>query len=97
MSTFGKEVRKALIDADLNQSTLAERIGCSAAYVSAMLNGDKKVTPAFMHTLEKLGLMTQAIRVESVRARGLLDVSGLDSEEVWELVRRVDSMRGVIP
>lgn len=63
MSSFGKEVRKAMIDADMNQSILAERIGCSAAYVSSVLNGNKVIPPSFMASLESLGLMSQEIRV----------------------------------
>ncbi len=93
--SFRKEVRKALIDAEMNQSHLAEKLGVSPSYVSVMLNGDKTVTPAFLIAITELGLLTPAIRVEYVRARGALDVSGLTSEEVAELVRRVDAMRGI--
>lgn len=97
MSAFGKEVRKALIDADLNQRLLAQRIGVSQAYVSAILNGDKRVPPSFLADVEALGLLTQAMRVEYYRERGTIDIGGLESDEVAELVRRVDAMRGVFP
>lgn len=93
--SFAKELRKALIDADMNQTSLAEKMGVSASYVSAMLNGDKTVTPAFLGAITELGLITPAIRVEYARARGALDISGLTGEEVAELVRRVDAMRGI--
>jgi transcriptional regulator with XRE-family HTH domain len=96
MSTFGKEVRKAMIDADLNQSLLAEEMGVSQAYVSAILNGHKRVPPAFLASIEALGLLTQAMRVEYFRERGTLDIDGLESDEVAELVRRVDAMRGIV-
>ncbi len=96
MSTFGKEVRKALIDADLNQRLLAEKMGVSQALVSAILNGDKRVPPSFLAAIEALGLLTQAMRVEYFRERGALNIEGLDSAEVEELVRRVDAMRGVV-
>lgn len=94
--SFGKEVRKALIDADLNQSSLAERLGVSAAHVSAILNGRKVVPPYFLEALDSLGLLTTEIRVEYFRARGALDITDLSSIEVEELVRRIDSMRGVV-
>lgn len=94
--SFGKEVRKALIDADLNQSSLAERLGVSAAYVSAILNGRKAVPPYFLEALDSLGLLTTEIRVEYFRTRGALDIAGLSSIEVAELVRRIDSMLGVV-
>lgn len=93
--SFGKEVRKALIDADMNQGRLAEKLGVSQSYVSSILTGDRNVTPAFLAAITELGLLTPAMRVEYVRARGALDVTGLTSEEVAELVRRVDAMRGV--
>lgn len=96
MSTFGKEVRKALIDADMNQGLLAAKIGVSQAYVSAILNGDKRVPPSFLAAIDDLGLLTQAMRVEYFRERGSLDIEGLESDEVAELVRRVDAMRGVV-
>ena len=96
MSNFGKEVRKALIDADLNQRLLAAKIGVSQAHVSAILNGDKRVPPSFLAAIEALGLLTQAMRVEYYRERGELDIKGLDSDEVAELVRHVDAIRGVV-
>lgn len=94
MSNFGKEVRKALIDADMNQGLLAAKIGVSQAYVSAILNGNKRVPPSFLAAIDDLGLLTQAMRVEYFRERGFLDIEGLESDEVAELVRRVDAMRG---
>ena len=95
MSTFGKEIRKAMIDADLNQGLLAEKMGVSQSYVSAILNGDKRVPPSFLASVEALGLLTQSIRVEYYRERGTLDIDGLESAEVAELVQRIDAMRGV--
>lgn len=96
MSTFGKEVRKAMIDADMNQVLLAEKIGVSQSYVSAILSGDKRVPPSFLAAVEELGLLTTAMRVEYFRVRGALDIDDLTSEEVLELVQRVDSMRGIV-
>lgn len=93
MSSFGKEVRKALIDADMNQQRLAERVGCSAAYISSILNGNKVIPPSFMNSLESLGLMSQEILVQYYRTRGALDISGLQSNQVADLLRQIDEMR----
>lgn len=93
MTTFGKEVRKALIDADMNQQLLAERVGCSAAYISSILNGNKVIPPSFMDSLESLGLMSHEIRVQYYRSRGALDIKGLNGAQVAELLQQVDAMR----
>ena len=97
MSTFGKEVRKALIDADLNQGMLAVKMGVSQAYVSAILNGDKRPPPSFLGSLDAIGILTTAMRVEYFRERGALDITGLTSEDVAQLVQRVDAIRGIVP
>lgn len=97
MSSFGKEVRKALIDADMNQNSLAERMGSSAGYVSAILGGHKRVPPSFLASLESLGLSNVAMRVEYFRERGAIDIAGLPREKVVELVAHLDSMKARLP
>lgn len=97
MTNFGKEVRKSLIDADMNQSLLAQRLGTSAGYISAILVGHKRVPPSFVASLESLGLLTVGIRVEYCLERGLMDIAGLSREQVIELVKQVDSLRAGQP
>ena len=51
-----KDIKKLCIDAGLNQTTLAEKVGTSKQYVNRLLNSDKEVVNGmFMKLAEALG------------------------------------------
>lgn len=53
---FGKEVAKKLIDLDMNNSDLAEKIGVSPMYISDILQGKRIATERKKQIAEILGL-----------------------------------------
>lgn len=55
-TTFGKELRKVRIDLELTLADLADKVGMSAAYISALETGRKPVPPTFVGKLE--GVLT---------------------------------------
>lgn len=48
MTEFGKMLKHLCIDANTNQSKLAESIGCSISHVSDIINGKRKPKPLFV-------------------------------------------------
>ena len=56
-----KAFRKAMIDQEITQSQLAERMDISPAYVSAILNGHKNITIEFIINAGK------ALRIDESR------------------------------
>ncbi|WP_410495183.1 helix-turn-helix transcriptional regulator [Cellulosilyticum sp. ST5] len=53
---FGKEVAKKLIDLDMNNSDLAEKIGVSPMYISDILQGKRVATERKKQIVEILQL-----------------------------------------
>lgn len=90
MTPFGKEVAKALIERDMTQSDLAEQLGYSPTYVSFVLNGKKRPTPAVWEFLEQRGMTAAPMRAAFVHARGVLSTEGLSFEQVSELMAELD-------
>lgn len=48
MTEFGKMLKHLCIDANINQSKLAESLGCSISHVSDIVNGKRKPKPLFV-------------------------------------------------
>ena len=48
MTEFGKMLKHLCIDANTNQSKLAESLGCSVSHVSDIVNGKRKPKPLFV-------------------------------------------------
>lgn len=42
LSAWSKEIKKAMIDKDLDVKDIAEKVGCSRQFVSAVINGREK-------------------------------------------------------
>lgn len=93
MNNFGKEVRKAMIDAGLTVGDLAERIGVGSTYVSNALSGRRKVPPSFYRYLIAQDLAPIPVQLEYALDRRAVDVTGLKWDQVAELVRTADWMR----
>lgn len=92
MTPFGKEVAKALIDQEMTQGDFAKAMGCSPAFVSGILTGNKKPTQAHWEFLEQRGMTTEQMRAAFVLARGQLSVEGLSLEQVAHLLAVLDKI-----
>lgn len=101
LTEFGKLLRKLRIDHDKTLGDLAEKIGVSAAYVSAIETGKKPVTTQFLVQVQRaLGLNEPEMRgLEQTAARQVKDVTmpmGAKSDRARELAvafaRRFESM-----
>lgn len=93
MNNFGKEVRKAMIDAGVTVGDLAKRIGVGNTYVSNALSGRRKVPPTFYRYLAAQDLAPMPVQLEYAMDRRAVDVAGLSREQVTELVKIADGMR----
>lgn len=51
-----KQIKKQMIDLDLTSALLAKNIGVSNAYISAILNGQRRVTERIVEQLRKQGI-----------------------------------------
>lgn len=96
MNNFGKEVRKAMIDAEMTRGMFYDRTKLSQSYVSAMLAGTRKVCPSFYRHLVDQGLATIPVQIEYAMDRRAVDVAGLSREQVTELVRMADGIRKAV-
>ena len=94
MNQFCKEVRKAMIDRDMDQGDLARKMGVSQSYVSGILTGVRKPNESFMEGLRRCGIYGHRIEVAYVFARGVLDVSGIAFSQLSDLIRQLEEMRG---
>lgn len=93
MNNFGKEVRKAMIDADLKVCEFARSIGVTHGYACQVIAGMKKTPPSFYRHLVDKGLATIPVQVEYTMDRRAMDVAGLSRDQVAELVKMADGMR----
>lgn len=51
MTHFGKLLRHTLVDLDVRQHVLAERLGVSATYVSGLARGHKRPSPGMVNKI----------------------------------------------
>lgn len=59
-----KDIKKLLVDADMNQSSLAEKAGTSKQYVNRLLNSDRDVINGmFLKLADALGYDIQIVYV----------------------------------
>lgn len=56
MSTFEKQVRKALIDRDMTAADLAQALGVTPSYISDILKGSRKADAQRARIMEYLAL-----------------------------------------
>lgn len=54
-----KSIKKQMVDLDLTITQLSERLGCSKAYVSAIINGDKRFTKKIKEQFESQGIKVE--------------------------------------
>lgn len=90
---LGDEIRNAIRDAGISQTKLANMVGVSIPLVNHWMSGYQKPTLYWMRELDDTGLMSRAFAVERVRMRGLLDVRGLDHEQLDLVMDMVAGMR----
>lgn len=72
LTPFGKAVRKARLDADVTLSDMATNLGCTAAFLSALETGRKKVPTEIVTKVEQY-FAARGIRLD--RLQPLADVS----------------------
>lgn len=51
-----KQIKKQMIEKDLNFSKLADKLGVSRAYISSIINGKRTVTKRILEMFESQGL-----------------------------------------
>lgn len=51
-----KQIKKQMIEKDLNFSKLADNLGVSRAYISAIINGKKTITKRILKMFESQGI-----------------------------------------
>ena len=56
VTPFGKEIKKRMIDLDMSQNDLAEKMGVSSPYVGEILRGTRNSTNAQRKVCEAVGL-----------------------------------------
>jgi len=71
ITEFGKAVRKARIDADVTLASMAEELGTTPSFLSAMEMGRKKIPDSWVALIESYF----ARKGTSVRLRELADVA----------------------
>lgn len=71
ITEFGKAIRKARIDADVTLASMAEELGTTPSFLSAMEMGRKKIPDAWVSLIETYFARKGA----SVRLRELADVA----------------------
>lgn len=54
LTQFGKAVRKARIDSGLNLQSMSSELKVSAAFLSAIENGKKKIPPGMVEKIDNL-------------------------------------------
>ena len=90
---IGNEIRSAIKSAGVSQTRLAAMTGASITQVNQWVQGYQKPTLRWMRELDDTGLMTRAFGVERVRMRGLLDIRGLEHEQLDMVMDMVAGMR----
>lgn len=71
ITEFGKAVRKARIDADVTLASMAEELGTTPSFLSAMEMGRKKIPDSWVSVIESYFAKSGV----SVRLRELADVA----------------------
>ena len=56
VTSFGKEIKKRMIDIDMSQAELAQKLGVSSPYVGEILRGTRKSENAQRKISEAVGL-----------------------------------------
>lgn len=51
-----KQIKKQMIEKDLNFSKLADKLGVSRAYISSIINGKRTVTKRILEMFESQGI-----------------------------------------
>lgn len=51
-----KQIKKQMIEKDLNFSKLADNLGVSKSYISAIINGKKTITKRILKMFESQGI-----------------------------------------
>lgn len=72
ITQFGKAIRRARIDADVNLSTMAEHFGVTAAFLSSLESGRKNISDEWLRKIEAF-FQERGIRIDGLRE--LADVS----------------------
>lgn len=72
LTDFGKAVRKARIACDENLSTMAEKLGTTAGYLSGLETGRKNISPVWV---EKISQFFEAAGHPIENLRELADVA----------------------
>lgn len=52
-----KDIKKQMIDLNLTATTLAKKINVSNAYMSAIINGDRRLTPKILDSFKSVGII----------------------------------------
>lgn len=68
LTEFGKSLRKLRIDHDLTLGALGEKLGVSAAFLSAIETGKKPVPTSLLHQLQSLLNLNEAQMKQLERA-----------------------------
>lgn len=99
LTPFGRELRKLRVDRDLRLLDLAERLGQSVAFVSAIETGRRNIPSGYVeHVVQKLDLnveQSRALRTSADQTRTEVEVAGLkekDRELVAAFARNVSTL-----
>ncbi len=76
LTEYGKLVRKARIDANITMLKMADALGVSPSYLSALENGKKKVPTQFV------GKVLEYFREVGVDVPGLFEATAVSNEQV---------------
>lgn len=84
LTQFGKHVRKMRIDLDISLREMANGLGVSASYLSAVETGRRELTQSFAHRVaaffEDRGCKTSELWDAADRSIDEINVSSLDEE-----------------
>ena len=99
---FGKVLRKIRVDRDMTLADLAEVLGVSAAFLSALETGRKPVPPMFVSkviaAIDLTGEVAESLRVTAAQSRSKAVVIPLAGKDAFSkrlavaFARRLDDM-----
>lgn len=82
ITEFGKLVRKARVDAEVNLSTMAEELGVSPAFLSGLETGRKKISPDWVEKVHAYftakGIMINKLREAADISNQSVSIEGLE-------------------
>lgn len=84
ITEFGKAVRHARLNADINLSTMAEQLGVSAAFLSSLESGRKNISDEWVQKIEAFfeskGTPVQALQELADLSNKTVPLEGLAPE-----------------